>query len=191
MQVFVSGTWKPEKAESYKDQALLLGEQLALAGINLACGPGTGIARYVIDGYKTASERGVVRYYLPSHAEMEKVGEVVAAGADDIIETGFDYPMRNVYQVQQSQGLFVLTGGDGALEEAIVSLADYDLPVAVIRNSGTAAIALEALLNIYPQWSKRLMFGDHVGQIMGGFLELVKQKEGSLAVEEIPSVHPE
>ena len=51
-QVFVSGTWRDDKARPYKDQALHLGRRLAERDFDLACGPGTGISRYVIDGYK-------------------------------------------------------------------------------------------------------------------------------------------
>lgn len=175
MQIFVSGAWKSEKAEAYKDQAFLLGEQLALAGMDLTCGPGTGIARYVIDGYRAVGTRGTIRYYLPARHEMEKVGEVVAEGADAIVETDLDYPMRNLYQVKHSQGLFILTGGDGTLEEAIASIADYRLPVAVVRGSGTAAAALEALVEIYPEWSNHLLFGADVEEILKQFIDRVQK----------------
>ena len=94
---------------------------------------------------------------------------------DEIVETGLDYPMRNLYQVKHSHGLFILTGGDGTLEEAIASLADYRLPVAAVRGSGTAAAALEALLEIYPEWGHGLLFGSQVEDLVDPFLSLVRQ----------------
>ena len=73
---------------------------------------------------------------------MLAVGERVAQGADEIEQTPYDYPMRNVYQVSKSDGVFVLTGGDGALEEALPALIDYGLPVGIIDGAGKAARAV-------------------------------------------------
>ena len=174
MQIFVSGTWKPEKAEQYADDARRLGGLLAREGFDLACGPGTGIARHVIDGYREARERGVVRYYLPSREHMDAVGETVELGFDELIETDYDYPMRNVWQVGQSQGVFVLTGGDGTLEEVLPALIDYRLPVAIVEGSGSAAVAVKRLTDIYPEWNELLMFGEAVDELAQQFVATVR-----------------
>lgn len=174
MQVFVSGTWKTSKAAEYCEQGWSLGQFLARAGVDLACGPGTGIARHVIDGFRSEAIRGRVRYYLPLRAEMEKVGETVEEGADEIIETDFDYPMRNVWQVKQSHGVFVLTGGDGTLEEVLPAIIDYGLPVAVVDGAGTAAVALRGLIKVYPGWEGLLRIGPDVQSVIQPFIDQVK-----------------
>lgn len=171
MQVFVAGTWKPERAAPYREQALLLGRALAGAGLDLACGPGTGIARHVIDGYRSVTPRGTVRYYLPAADAMAAAGEAVADGADEIARTELDYPMRNVYQVSRCSGLFVLTGGDGALQEILAALIDYGQPVAIVRGAGSAALAVERLLEIYPDWAGQLLIGPDVASLVGPFVE--------------------
>lgn len=173
MQIFVSGTWKESKALTYREQGLLLGESLADQGFDLACGPGTGIARHVIDGYRSRTSRGVVRYYLPLAADMAAVGEGVEPGADEIEQTDFDYPMRNVYQVSKSQGLFVLTGGDGTLEEILPAVIDYEIPVGIVEGAGTAATAVRSLLEVYPEWSPRIVLGSSVEAVLPAFNGLV------------------
>ncbi len=170
MQIFVSGTWKAEKARPYRAQALELGAGIATAGFDLACGPGTGIARYVIDGFRQAAAGGQVRYYLPAEADMHAAGEEVMPGADHIEHTGLDYPMRNVLQVKRSDGLFVLTGGDGALEEVVAAVVDYRLPVAIVAGSGTVAAAVTALLDVYPQWRALVELGPDVASLLAPFL---------------------
>lgn len=172
-QVFVSGTWKASKAAEYIDQGRSLGQFLARAGVNLACGPGTGIARHVIDGYRSEQERGLVRYYLPLRAEMDKVGETIEDGADEIIETDFDYPMRNVWQIKQSHGVFVLAGGDSTLEEVLPAVIDYGIPVAVVNGAGSAASALCRLIEVYPDWSGLLRLGPDVHSIAQPFINQV------------------
>ena len=162
MQIFVSGVWDEKKATPYVSQAISLGKMIASMNYDLSCGPGTGIAKYVIEGYRSIEKRGKVKFYLPLKSEMEKVGEEIGSGADEIIQTKFDYPLRNIYQIRQSDAVFVITGGDGALEEAIVALADYKLPVAALKDSGNAAKALYILSKIFSSWNDYLMISDDI-----------------------------
>lgn len=173
VQIFVSGTWKAEKAREYRDQALELGAGIAAAGFDLACGPGTGIAGDVIDGFRQVPAAGKVRYYLPTEADMAAAGEEVMPGADEVEQTGLDYPMRNLLQVKCSDGLFVLTGGDGALEEVVAAVVDYRLPVAIVAGSGSVAAAVTALLEVYPGWRDLVELGPDVASLLDPFLARV------------------
>jgi uncharacterized protein (TIGR00725 family) len=160
-QIFVSGTWRSDKAAKYADAARRVGQLIAEAGYSLGCGPGTGIARHAIDGFRSVRHRtGKVRYYLPAEDHMRAVGEEVEPGSDEIIQTDLDYPMRNVHQISKSAGLIVITGGDGALEEILPAVADYDLPVSALRGSGQAALALETLVQIFPEWAPNVLIAD-------------------------------
>src|SRR5690242_17583318 len=96
---------------------------------------------------------------------MQRVGEVVGDGADEIIQTEYDYPLRNIYQVRCSDALFILSGGDSTLQEALAALAEYELPVVGLSKSGTATRALELLLPLYPVWSSRLVLGDDIDDL--------------------------
>ena len=174
MQIFVSGTWSADKAHPYSSQAEELGARIAAGGFDLACGPGTGIARHVIDGFRRSPATGKVRYYLPAETHMRAVGEEVMPGADEIERTDLDYPMRNLLQVKRSDGLFVLTGGDGALEEVIAAVVDYHVPVAVVEGSGTVAAAVAGLLEVYPQWRPEVALGPDVASLVGPFLGRVE-----------------
>ena len=182
-QVFVSGTWRVDKARAFRDEALLAGRMLAEAGLDMACGPGTGIARYVIDGYRSVRQRGQVRYYLPRTEDMRRVGEEVEPGADVIEQTEFDYPMRNVYQIGQSAGLLVLTGGDGTLEEILPAVIDYSLPVAIREGSGTAGQAARLLLQVYPEWAEHLIFGQDIEALVSSLIVRVESREAHRQAE--------
>ena len=177
-RVFVAGTWSAAKAEPYRNQATVLGVEIARRGFDLGCGPGTGIARHVIDGFRSVGSAGKVRYVLPAAEHMKAVGEDVEPGADSIEQTPFDYPMRNVYQVGQSDGLFVLTGGDGALEEILCALIDYRIPVGIVRDSGSASHAVQLLLGLYPEWEDLLHFGNSVSEVVEAFFAAVGAASG-------------
>jgi len=171
-QIFVSGTWRSDKAAKHADAAYRIGQLIAEAGYSLGCGPGTGIARHVIDGFRSVPDRtGKVRYYLPAEHHMKAVGEEIEPGADEIIQTDLDYPMRNVHQIGQSVGLIVITGGDGALEEVLPALADYEMPVSALRGSGQAALALKALLKIFPEWAPSVLIADEPDDLVNFVFE--------------------
>ena len=127
----------------------------------------------MIDGFRKAPGRGKVRYYLPDAEDMRAAGEDVMPGADEVEQTGLDYPMRNVLQVKRSDGLFVLTGGDGALEEVIAAVVDYRIPVAIVAGSGSVATAVTALLDVYPSWRELVELGPDVASLAGPFLARV------------------
>jgi len=166
-QIFVSGTWRSDKAAKHADAAYRVGQLIAEAGYSLGCGPGTGVARHAIDGFRSVPDRtGKVRYFLPAEHYMQAVGEEVEPGADEIIQTDLDYPMRNVHQIGQSAGLIVITGGDGALEEVLPALADYDLPVSALRGSGQAALALETLIEIFPEWAPNVLIAEEPNDLV-------------------------
>ena len=171
-QIFVSGTWRSDKADKYAYAARRVGQLIAEAGYSLGCGPGTGIARHAIDGFRAVPNRtGKVRYYLPAESHMQAVGEKVEPGADEIIQTDLDYPMRNVHQISKSNGLIVITGGDGALEEVLPALADYDLPVSALRGSGQATVALETLVEIFPEWAPSVLITDQPDDLVSFVLD--------------------
>jgi len=172
-RIFVSGTWRPDRAEPHRADALRLGARIAARGFDLVCGPGTGIARHVIDGYRSVQPRGLVRYVLPRRELMDEVGEIAEPGHDELEQTEFDYPMRNVWQVSQCDGLVVLTGGDGALEEILPALIDYQIPVGIVRESGPAAIAVARLLDLFPEWSELTVFGDSATDLIDELLDRV------------------
>ena len=50
MQIFVAGTWSEKKAAPFRTQGYMIGQMIAERGYDLSCGPGTGMAKYVIHG---------------------------------------------------------------------------------------------------------------------------------------------
>jgi uncharacterized protein (TIGR00725 family) len=178
----VSGTWRSDEATEFAPAAVCVGELIAAAGHSLACGPGTGIARHVIDGFRSVTPRaGMVRYYLPAASAMAAAGEAVQPGYDQLVQTELDYAMRNVYQVSQSDGLIAIAGGGGTLEEILPALIDYKLPVGVLKGSGQAAQALEALLDVFPAWHANLLVGDDPADLARFVLDRLLDRRSAAA----------
>lgn len=165
-QIFVSGTWRTEKAAKFADELFSVGQAIANAEYDLACGPGTGAARHAVDGYRSVTTRGKVRYFLPEQSHMLAVGEEVAPGHDEIVQTEMDYPIRNVFQISHSRGLIAVTGGDGTLEEILPALIDYNIPVGILKASGQAADALALLVDVFPNWREQLLIDASIDKLV-------------------------
>lgn len=171
-RVFVAGTWRKVSPE-HAAAGQRVGELIAQAGFDLGCGPGTGISEHVIAGFRSVRDRvGRVHFVLPAKEHSDGVGEVVRYElADRIEQTDLDYPMRNLHQVKHSDGVVVVTGGDGTLEEILPALVDYGLPVGVLAGSGPAARGLELLLPLFPDWAPLVRMSPDAEQITRWVLE--------------------
>lgn len=149
-RIFVSGEWRAEAVRPYAETARKLGVLLAESSFDITCGPGSGITRFVLEGYYSVSKekRGQVIFYLPKLSEMKRVGEKMEFGADIVVKTGLDYPSRNVAQVRDADALIAITGGAGTTTEIIHAALDFQKPVAILDKSGPMAEAIKCLPSV-------------------------------------------
>lgn len=149
-RIFVSGEWRAEAVKDYAEIARNLGVLLAENSFDITCGPGSGITRFVLEGYYSVAKakRGQVIFYLPKLAEMKRVGEKMELGADIVVKTGLDYPSRNVCQVKDADALIAITGGAGTTTEIIHAALDFQKPVAILDNSGPMTEAIKCLPSV-------------------------------------------
>ncbi len=181
-RIFISGEWRPEAAESFKDVAYEVGRLIAESGFDLTCGPGSGITRYVLDGYTSISKskRGKVIFYLPKLKEMRRVGEKISSTPDIIIKTGVDYPTRNVIQVRDADALIAITGGAGTTTEIIHAVLDFRKPVAILDHSGAMVEAIKAL----PSIREKVFLGNNAKELVSYIktqLSVLKSKSKNLS----------
>lgn len=173
-RIFVSGTWSAEKAAPYADAAFAIGAAIGRAGLDVACGPGSGIAAHVVDGFRSVDAQGHVDFFLPSEQSMVEIGEVVGRVPDRFIHTGLDYPMRNVFQVKNCLGLIAVMGGDGTLEEILPALIDYKVPVGLLAGAGSASRVIDALSSSeFPEWQDLLFISTDYDLIASTIIETV------------------
>lgn len=164
--IFVGGVWRDTKVgEELRRDLFDLGMLIARGHFDLSCGPGTGAARPLIQGYRSVLEHGRVHCFLPRAAELLRTGETVPVELKDqhdvdLTPTTLDFPARNLRQVRRADALIIAGGGDGTLTEAIPALADYDKRVAVVDVPGEspACETLRLLSRHYEGFDSRLTF---------------------------------
>ena len=146
----MSGGWQPHKVKHLAERAEELGRLLAEHGFDMTCGPGTGIAKFVIKGYRSVPKRGKIVFYLPKLSEMKRVGEEMEEGADDVVKTNAEYPIRNLLQVKESDAVVGIGGSAGTLTEVIAAVMDYHKPVAMFEDGSESVQAAKIISKIHP-----------------------------------------
>ena len=131
MKILIIGSWQKEKALKFKDVAEQVGKVLAERGHILVSGAGTGVSEIVVNSYR---KNGGTKYiaYIPAIKEMEKVGEKIGPEPDVTIQTGLDYPGKNIELVKGSDAVIALNGGLGTLTEIVHAIKDYGKKVSVV-----------------------------------------------------------
>lgn len=178
-QIFVAGEWRAQEAEPLAEVGREVGRLLAEEGFILTCGPGSGLARYVLEGYNSVRsqmkpELPRPRFYLPKLSDMRRVGEREENyGIEvEIIRTELDYPSRNVRQVKESDAMIAIGGGAGTLQEVIYAAYDFNIPVAVLESTGDVVSAIKQLTKIRDQ----VFFGNNAEKLVDYIKAQLAQK---------------
>lgn len=140
MKVFVSGYWDPKRAIHFADEIRQLGRLLGERGHDILLGPGSGVVRYVIEGFREKKRKGKIIFYLPRKKELIRVGEELHDYGDEIIKTDDSYVQRVVRMCEMTDALTAVTGGAGTLYE-MIGMMFMKKPVTVLQESGGASNA--------------------------------------------------
>jgi len=164
MKILVSGTWHLEEAKKYESFANQVGKALAKRGHILVTGAGTGISELVVKNYRLNQGEKYIAI-LTSKKQREAVGEKIGPLPDEAIDTGMDYPSRNVELVKFCDCIIALPGNLGTLTEVIHAVNDYGKKVAVLDTG-----PLAEMIQHIPSVREKVFLTDNVEE-MFGFLE--------------------
>jgi predicted Rossmann-fold nucleotide-binding protein len=168
MKILICGSWESGKASLLATESKELGVRLAKAGFDVILGSGTGVARHVLEGFNSTPGHKRSIFYLPDLKDMKRVGEEMGEGADLVIQTGTDYPTRNLTQIKVADALAVIGGADATVAEIINAVLDYQKPVVVLDRTGPVA----AIVRLLPKTGNKIYLAKSV-RSMVEFLRLM------------------
>jgi len=151
MKIFLGGFWDPYRAKRYQEQSIDLGRLLGKSGHDIYVGPGSGIVKFVMSGFKSVSNPGQVIFYLPSKKDQIKFGEDIGDFADEVLELEGHYTQRILHIAQKTDAFVAIGGAAGTLYE-MITMMFLQKPVAIMTDSGSASNAarfLGGLRNYY------------------------------------------
>jgi len=128
-----------------KDLSEEVGREIARQGVILLNGATTGAPFYAAKGCK--EEGGVSIGFSPAGSQKEhlKTYKLPIEYNDLIVYTGFDYVGRNLMLTKAGDGVIVLCGRTGTLNEFTIAF-ETRTPVGVLRGSGGTADLIEQIL---------------------------------------------
>lgn len=121
-----------------------IGREVARQGCTLLTGATTGVPYFAALGCKKAD--GVSIGFSPAASELahKKVYKLPVDQFDVIIYTGFDYTGRNLLLTRAADGVIIVCGRMGTLNEFTIAYEDRK-PIGVLLGSGGTADLIQYL----------------------------------------------
>lgn len=150
-QIAVLGSHKEDLPKEINKTALETGREIAKRGLITVSGCSTGISRYAVKGAK--EQNGSTIGISPFLKNTEN-DSITYDFLDTIVYSGFGYKGRNVLTIRSSDGIVIVNGGFGTLNEVAIAEGE-NKPIVVIENTqGCASILKEIFGKLNPAYKK-------------------------------------
>lgn len=170
-KIAVFGLGSSALSEQNKTDAYVLGCLIAERGHYLITGMAKGVTEYAASGAK--SKGGIVIGLNPY--PTEDVGDDVAiANTDIIINTGLNDRARNVISVRSCDGMIVINGNFGVLNE-ITNGVGENKPITVLKNSGGVSELIEDIFKFLKPDYPLFKMAAHVFEALDLVEEMIEQ----------------
>lgn len=142
-KIAVFGLGTGEVKEVNKEDAFALGALIAERGHYLITGLAKGVTEFASKGAR--SKGGMVIGISPHNSGDEISADICYNNTDIVINTGLGDRGRNVISVRTCDGMIVINGSMGVLNE-ITNGVGENKPIVVLRGSGGVADVIETVM---------------------------------------------
>ena len=131
-------------AENVKEMSKNIGEEIVKQGCILITGATTGCPYFAAEGAKKAG--GISIGFSPAASELahRKSYKLPTDKFDVIVYTGFDYSGRNLLMTRAADGVIIICGRMGTLNEFTIAYEDKT-PLGVLLGSGGTADLIKTI----------------------------------------------
>lgn len=155
-----------------------VGREIVNQGCILLTGATTGAPLYAARGAKQA--KGVSIGFSPAGTEREHTRKyrLPIDQFDFIIYTGFDYVGRNLILTKAADGVIIICGRTGTLNEFTVAF-ESRTPIGVLKGSGGTADLIEEILARGYRPKTKIVFDIDPKQLVQKLIKLIKKEKRS------------
>lgn len=169
-QIAVLGSHREDLPKKIYEIAGQTGKEIAKKGHILFTGTSTGISKYASKGAK--SENGLVLGISP-YTERKESEFISLENHDTIIFSGFGYKGRNVLTIKSADGVIIINGGFGTLNEVTIAEGE-NKPIVIIENTGEASqIIREIFQRLNPDYSK-IRYVNNPIEAVNSLIEMIR-----------------
>lgn len=131
--------------DNIKEMAEKLGREVAKQNCVLISGATTGVPYFVAEGCKKAGGLSIGFSPAASESAHKKVYKLPLDEFDVMVYTGFDYTGRNLLMTRAADGVIVVCGRMGTLNEFTIAYEDKK-PIGILEGSGGTADMIKYIL---------------------------------------------
>ncbi|MDD5254117.1 MAG: hypothetical protein PHG05_03360 [Candidatus Nanoarchaeia archaeon] len=171
-QIAVLGTHQSQLLEEIYRISKDVGKEIALKGHILITGVSTGVSQNAAIGAKT--NKGIVIGISPNNKD-EFSESIRLNNHDFVIKTGLGYKFRNILTIRNSDGIIVINGSFGTLNEVTIAVEE-NKPIVIIENTGGCSNLIKEIFEkLNPEYSY-IRYVNNASDAVNGLLEMLDSK---------------
>lgn len=151
-----------------------VGKEIIKQGCVLITGATTGIPYYSAKAAKAAG--GISIGFSPAASKLShvKAYRLPTDVFDVIVYTGFDYAGRNLLMTRAADGVIIIYGRMGTLNEFTIAFED-EKPTAVLEGSGGTADMIKVLLKMPSRSKKHIIYDKDPKKLVARLIQAIKK----------------
>ena len=160
-----------------KELGEALGKEIVEQGCVLLTGATTGVPYYAARGAKKAG--GVSIGFSPAGSEREhtQTYKLPTDYFDLIVYTGFDYVGRNLILTKSADGVIIVCGRTGTLNEFTIAFED-EKPIGVMLGSGGTADKIKDIVKRPFRGKMNIIYSGNPKDLVKKLIQLIKKEKG-------------
>jgi uncharacterized protein (TIGR00725 family) len=160
--------------EDIKDLAMKVGKEIVKQGCVLITGATTGAPHLAAKGAKEAGGISIGFSPAASRDSHVKTYKLPTDAFDVIVYTGFDYAGRNLLMTRAADGLILLCGRMGTLNEFTIAFEDQK-PIGVLEGSGGTADRIRDLVRMPFRGKKTIVYDQDPKKLVAKLIKAIKK----------------
>lgn len=154
-----------------------VGREIARQDCVLVTGATTGVPYFVAQEVKKVG--GISIGFSPAASEIshKKAYKLPTDAFDVIVYTGFDYSGRNLLMTRSADGIIIICGRMGTLNEFTIAFEDQK-PIGVLIGSGGTADKIENLIQRPFRGKMKIIYEKDPRKLVKKLIDLVRKDKG-------------
>ncbi len=163
-------------SEETKQKAFKIGKEIAKRDLILLTGATTGIPYLAAQGAKKAG--GIVFGFSPAASKVShlKTYHLPITYHDVIVYTGFGYSGRNLFLIRAADGIIIINGRMGTLNEFTIAFEDKK-PIGVLTGSGGTADKIEKIVKEAHRGPGKIVYDSNPSKLLDKLIKQIEEEE--------------
>ena len=164
-------------AKEAKKLSIEVGKEIARQKCVLVTGATTGCPHFAAQGAKSSGGTSIGFSPAASEISHRKVYKLPRDYYDVMVYTGFDYSGRNLLMTRAADGVIIICGRMGTLNEFSIAFEDRK-PIGILEGSGGTADLVKKLVRQPHRRGAKIIYEKDPKKLVQKLIQLIKKDKG-------------